>query len=118
MANILSYPDDVVHWNTTVDWNYFEYWLTSEWERDTPGMFGDTKYGGMGWSNIAPAGISMFPRDWIDTMAKEWMDNSIDGFFGEVPLTTVALKDWPEHDIVNDFAVVPDANWYMIRSSC
>ena len=69
MVNILGYPDDVVHWNTTVDWNYFEYWLKSEWERDTPGMFGDTKYGGMGWSNIAPAGISMFPRDWIDTMA-------------------------------------------------
>jgi hypothetical protein len=49
-------------------------------------------------------------------MALEWLDNAVDGFFVEVPLTTIALKDFPGQDIVNSFAVVPDANWYMIRA--
>ena len=44
-----------------------------------------------------------------------WLDDPIEGFFGQVPLTTIALKDFDDHDIVNSFAVVPDANWYMLR---
>ena len=51
----------------------------------------------------------------MEKMARTWMDDPINGFFGEVPLTTIALKDFDDHNIVNSFAVVPDANWYMLR---
>lgn len=75
-------------------------------------MYGNTD-GGISWSNVAPAAISMFPREWVDLMARNWMDNPEKGFFGKVPLTRKALKDWTaENDV---FAIVPDGNWYMIR---
>ena len=84
-------------------------------------MFGGTG-NGIGFSNLAPAANSMFPRDWVVTMAHEWMDDSVrfeiqrtlnsfdiiqvKGFYGKVPLTRNALQDWDEN--VNDnFAVVP-----------
>ena len=51
----------------------------------------------------------------METMGRVWLDDPIEGFFGEVPLTTIALKDFND-SITNSFAVVPDANWYMIRS--
>ena len=51
----------------------------------------------------------------MEKMARMWLDDPIEGFFGQVPLTTIALKDFDDHDIVNSFAVVPDANWYMLR---
>ena len=54
-------------------------------------------------------------REWMETMGRVWLDDPIEGFFGEVPLTTIALKDFND-SITNSFAVVPDANWYMIRS--
>ena len=80
----------------------------------------------MGWGNVAPGANSMFPREWLKTMAEKWLDNQVkaslktqnalnvkytknikeDGFFGTVPLTRLPLKDW--EDGVNDnFAVVP-----------
>ena len=36
------------------------------------------------------------------------------GFFGDVPLTRTALQDWKEEN--DNFAIVPDANWFMIRA--
>ena len=36
------------------------------------------------------------------------------GFFGDVPLTRTALQDWTENN--DNFAIVPDANWFMIRA--
>merc|ERR1712048_383679 len=86
--------------------------LKGQWQLDTPNMFGSTE-GGITWTNIAPAGMSMFPREWVDLMARNWIDDSVKGFFGKVPLTRRALQDWtPGND---PFAVVPDANWYMLR---
>ena len=115
MADILGFTEDPQHWNETVNMDNVDHWLNNEWEKDTPGMFGSTQ-NRMGFSNIAPAAISMFPREWVDIMAREWLNDPVKGFFGEVPLTTIALQDFPGADIVNSFAVVPDANWYMIRA--
>ena len=41
--------------------------LENFWEIDTPNMFGQTG-NGIGWSNVAPAGNSMFPREWVVKM--------------------------------------------------
>jgi hypothetical protein len=60
MADILGSPEDAVHWNSTINIANVQHWLDNEWERDTPGMFGSTS-SRMGWSNIANAGLSMFP---------------------------------------------------------
>ena len=116
MAEVLGYPEDPAHWNASIGMENVQKWLDQNWEMDTPGMFGLTETPNrMGWNNIAPAGMSMFPRDWAETMATVWMDNPVEGFFGPVPLTTIALKDFPDQNIVNSFAVAPVANWYMIR---
>ena len=123
MAEVLGTPEDAVHWNETIKYPDLEYRLESAWEVDTPGMFGSTG-NGIGFSNLAPAANSMFPRDWVVTMAHEWMEDSVrfkiqrksksfdlcfiqvKGFYGKVPLTRNALQDWDEN--VNDnFAVVP-----------
>lgn len=114
MADVLGYPEDAIHWNETVGMHNVHQWLENEWEKDTIGVFGSTA-NGVSWSNIASSGISMFPRDWVEIMANEWMDDSVKGFYGDVPLTTIALQDFDSQDIVNSFAVVPDSNWYMIR---
>ena len=76
MADILGYTEDPAHWNETVKYSNLEHRLESAWEVDTPGMFGDTG-NGIGFSNLAPAANSMFPRDWVVTMAHEWMDDSV-----------------------------------------
>ena len=60
--------------------------LNHSWEQDTPNMFGSTK-DGMGFSNIATAGISMFPRKWVVAMAENWMDDPTKGFYSDTPLT-------------------------------
>jgi len=110
MAEILGFTEDPAHWNETVNMQNLYSQMENQWELETPGWYGS----GMGWGNVAPGANSMFPREWLKTMAEKWLDNQEDGFFGTVPLTRLPLKDW--EDGVNDnFAVVPDANWYMIR---
>ena len=76
MAEVLGSPEDAAHWNETVKYSNLEYRLESAWEVDTPGMFGGTE-NGIGFSNLAPAANSMFPRDWVVTMAHEWMDDNV-----------------------------------------
>ena len=76
MAAVLGYPDDPLHWNETVGMADLARQLEYDWERDTPGMYGDTS-GGVGWANVAPAASSMFPRDWLITMASHWLDNPV-----------------------------------------
>lgn len=36
-----------------------------------------------------------------------------DGLFSDVPLSTIAKRDWEK--ISTDFAITPDTNWYMHR---
>ena len=115
MADILGFPEDTKHWNATINIDNYENQIEYFWEYDTPNMFGPGK-DGIGFSNIAPSGVSMFPREYLDIMAREWLDDSIDGFSAKVSLTTTAMRDWPRQGIINDFAVVPDANWYIIRA--
>ena len=76
MAEVLGTPEDAAHWNATVNYPGLGYRLENLWEVETPGMFGATG-NGIGFSNLAPAANSMFPRDWLVTMAQEWMDNSV-----------------------------------------
>ena len=113
MAEVLGYSDDATHWNASIDMEHVMQHLEYFWEIDTPGMFGGTG-GGIGWTQIASSGISMFPREWVETMARDWLDNPVDGFNAGVPLTSTAMKYYP-NNLMEDFAVVPDANWYMIR---
>ena len=114
MAAALGHEDDIAHWNSSVGMNRYAAQLNRSWEQDTPNMFGSTK-GGMGFGNIAPAGTSVFPRAWVLAMAEHWLDDSNRGFYtAACPLTRTALKDWATHN-PGVFAVVPDANWFMIR---
>ena len=114
MADVLGYFEDAIHWNSSINMeNYYES-VENQWEEDTPNLFGRGA-DRVGFSNVAPAGVTLFPREYIDRMAREWLDNSIDGFNNKIPLTTIAQQDWPYADIITNFAYVPDSNWYMIR---
>ena len=48
----------------------------------------------LGWSGFAYLRNSYFPQDWALEMAEKWALDSKDGFFWDVPLSTVALKDF------------------------
>ena len=76
MAEVLGTPEDAVHWNASVNFPGLGQKLENLWELDTPGIFGATD-NGIGFSHLAPAANSMFPRDWVVTMAHEWMDDSV-----------------------------------------
>ena len=88
--------------------------MQKHWQQDTPNMYGDTS-NGMGYENIAPAGVSIFPREYVVAMAENWLNDPVNGFYSKVPLTRTALKDWGTHN-PGPFAVVPDGNWFMLRS--
>lgn len=115
MATILGHGNDTAHWNASINIDYVPTNLKNNWQKDTPNMYGSTVGTGMGWTNIAPAGMSVFPREWLVAMAETWMDDPTKGFNSKVPLTRTAQKDWGAHDPGN-FAVVPDANWFMLRA--
>ena len=115
MAEVLGYPEDPSHWNTTFNMDNIQHFLENEWEKDTPNMFGQTQ-GGVRWGAFAYTAMSMFPRDWVDAMAHSWLDNPVDGFLSEVPLLCIAKQDTPEQLGSNvNFAITPGANWYMLR---
>ena len=76
MAEVLGTPEDAVHWNGILNFPNLGHQLEDLWEVDTPGMFGGTQTG-IGFGNLAPAANSVFPREWVVTMAQEWMDNSV-----------------------------------------
>ena len=115
MAEVLGYPEDPTHWNTTFDMDNIQHFLENEWERDTPNMFGQTKEG-VKWGAFAYTAMSMFPREWVEAMADSWLDNPEDGFLSEVPLVCIAKQDLPEQIGSNvNFAITPGANWYMLR---
>ena len=76
MAEVLDIPEDADHWNATINYPGLAHRLENLWEKETPGMFGGTR-NGIGFTNLAPAANSMFPRDWVVTMAQEWIDNSV-----------------------------------------
>ena len=115
MAEVLGYPEDAEHWNATVGMDSIPHFLESGWEVDTPNIFGSTT-NGIPWSSFAYAAMSMFPREWVEAMAVNWLDNPVDGFLSDVPLCRFAMQDLPEREESNgNFHSVPDGNWFMIR---
>ena len=76
MANILGYTEDPAHWNETVNFPHLLESMEHQWQLETEGMYGSTS-GGIGFSNVAPAANSLFPRDWVKIMAEEWLDNPV-----------------------------------------
>jgi len=116
MAEVLGYPEDPIHWNTTFNMDNIQHFLENEWEKDTPNMFGHTDGETVKWGSFAYTAMSMFPREWVDAMAHSWLNNAEDGFLSEVPLVCIAKKDLPEHIGSSfNFAITPGANWYMLR---
>ena len=115
MADVLGFSQDAEHWNATVGMDEVQHFLETRWEVDTPNVFGSTT-NGIPWSSFAYAAMSMFPREWVEAMAVNWLDNPVDGFFSDVPLCRFAQQDLPEREESNgNFHSVPDGNWFMIR---
>ena len=114
MADILGVPEDAVHWNASIEMNKYFDVVERRWEYDTPNMFGNGN-DGIAFNNVGPAGVSLFPREYAEAMAREWLDDHIDGFNSKVPLCADVLRDWPENGGISSFAVTPDSNWYLVR---
>ena len=75
----------------SVNMDNIEHFLENEWERDTPNMFGQTE-DGVRWGSFAYTAMSMFPREWVEVMAENWLDNPEDGFLSEVPFVCIAKQ--------------------------
>jgi len=112
MAATLGYHNDSAHWNASVGLDQAQQQFENGWQVTTPNMYGDTS-GGIGWSNVATSGVSLFPREYVQAMAEHWLDDTTKGFNTKVPLSRTARQDWPADPDV--FAVVPDGNWYILR---
>lgn len=104
MATILGHANDTAHWDAAIDINNTLPNIEKQWQLDTPNMYGSTA-NGMGYENIAPAGVSIFPRAYVVAMAENWLNDPVKGFYSKVPLTRTALKDWGAHN-PGVFAVV------------
>ena len=119
MAETLGVAEDAKHWNATINMPDLNNWLTRGWQKGKPHLWGATT-AGVKWGNIAVCGMSQFPRNWTVDMANYWIDDPTVGFAGKVPLTCVAKTSWPtplpDPDAAEyNFAITPDANWYMLR---
>ena len=115
MAEVLGHAEDAAHWNTTVGMEHLNQSLWNQWQMDTPNIFGSTQ-NGVRWTSFANAGLSMFPREWAEAMAVNWLNDPVDGFLTDVPFPRIALKDLPDQaDSLGNFGIVPDGNWFMIR---
>ena len=117
MADVLGVPEDAAHWNASIGMDKYHKRVEDEWERDTPNMFGRGE-NGIVFNNVAPGGVTMFPREYVEAMAREWLDDALDGFSSYVPLCGAVMRDWTlggEGAGLASFATTPDANWYLMR---
>jgi len=81
------------------------------------GKNGVTNYFGasgsyLDWTGMAYMRNNWFPDDWASLQTQTWAMDSVNGFYGTIPLLTVALRDWAS--IYTNFAVVPDGSYMSI----
>ena len=88
MAEILGHTDDIGHWNASIDMNGLEERNNQAfWEIDTPKLFAGGA-NGIGFTNFANTAYKQFPRELLDIMAREWLDNPMNGLAGLIQLPT------------------------------
>ena len=110
MAIELGYPSDAQHWYDLVNLDNIDNWIAARWDSSQHIFLPNSP---QGWTSMAYMGMSRFPHDLTSEMTEYWATNNVDGFFAQVPLSTIALKDWGQ--VSNVFTVTPDTNWYAIR---
>ncbi len=143
MATILGTPQDAQHWLdcTQANWWMGEYHRNQQaafWE--DPQIWNITNPdSGFGWLEIARLGTtSLIKREWVERMGKTWLVDANRGHFDAVPLSSVPMKNYRKDDdedgnplcplghgdtpgkctggVDKDFTIVPDANFFMIRT--
>ena len=86
MAEILGHSNDIGHWNASINMNGLEEQNNQEfWEIDTPKLFAGGA-DGIGFTNFANTAYKQFPRELLDIMAREWLDNPMNGLAGLIQL--------------------------------
>jgi len=112
MAVLTGDSDDPNHWYDVVNMDGLDNWLNNMWEKNGVPYYFGAGAGKLDWSGFAYLRNSYFPKDWASQMTARWAVDAKDGFFGQVPLTTTALKDWDQAS--DNFASTPDINYYSI----
>ncbi len=111
MAILTGDSEDPERWLKLVRMDHRDRWLESTWQKHRPNFFGGSD-NQLDWSGFAYLRNSYFPEDWAFRMTQHWAVNSKQGFFWEIPLSTVALKDFDQ--ISDVFTSTPDTNYYAI----
>jgi len=112
MAVLTGDAEDPARWRRLVQADRRDQWLKNMWEKYQPNFFGGGD-GKLGWSGFAYLRNSYFPEEWAYRMTAHWAMDPQKGFFWEIPMSTVALKDFAQ--ISDVFASTPDTNYYAIR---
>jgi len=112
MAVLTGHPEDADHWHKVVNMAGRDAWLDNMWEANGVKDFFGAGKDAFNWSGFAYMRNSYFPEDWAARMTQTWAIDPVDGFYGKVPLTTKALKNWDQVSRV--FASTPDTNYYSI----
>ena len=111
MARLTGDPEDPNRWLELVHMDHRDHWLNNMWEKHQRDCFGGSDKQ-LDWSGFAYLRNSYFPEEWASRMTARWAMDSQKGFFWEIPLSTVAVKDFDQ--ISDVFTSTPDTNYYAI----
>ena len=115
MATELEYGEyEAQKWMDMINIDYYKSgeYFEKRWDDTNKLFLGNLD--NINWINFAYMGMSLFPDDYAKQTAERWLKEGVeDGLFTDIPLSTVAKKNWDK--VSTDFAITPDTNWYMHR---
>lgn len=112
MAILTGHPEDADHWPKVMNVASLENWLNGMWEKNGVDNFFGAGKKNLDWSGFAYLRNNYFPEEWAAKMTEHWALDSQKGFWGDVPLSTIANKHWDK--VSKDFTYTPDTNYYAI----
>jgi len=134
MAVTLDRPQAEVNaWENHMErYGGLDWYLQQRWDTDRSCWLNceDTSDNVYSWTVFRAVAQSYFPDDWAKAMGENWLSkDNPDGFFSEIPLSSIAMRDWQKvlcpgtmqsnpcgNGYWSEFAVTPDTNYFMHKA--
>jgi len=134
MAASLNRPQaEVDAWGSHMErYGGLDWYLQQRWDDDRSCWLNceDTPDNVYSWTVFRAVAQTYFPNDWAKAMGESWLSrDNPDGFYSEIPLSSIAMRDW--HKLLcpgtmqsnpcgngywSEFAVTPDTNYFMHKA--
>jgi len=134
MASLLDRPQaEIDSWNSHMErYGGLDWYLNQRWDADRSCWLNceDTPDNVYSWTVFRQVAQTYFPKDWAKEMGEHWLSkNNPQGFFSHIPLSSIAVRDWPKllcpgtnqsnpcgNGYWSEFAVTPDTNYFMQKA--